>query len=205
MSRKEKKRPWGKIIGGAAAVIVVFAAIGAIMPDSPEENSAALIAETDTSQYPPYIGFTLEESAPRSNSECVLDIVDYAYVNAMSEAEIRERLADEYTQEQIDYAFGQTDIQWNTVAADEAIRECEDEYLSRYEVANYLLDKGFTEEQAAYVRDEVSTIDYAENAYQRLMELLDDGASPTAALNELIDQGFSEDEALYAALNAGVQ
>ena len=76
--------------------------------------------------------------------------------------------------------------------------------MSPIEVSIYLEDKGFTEEQVDYVYNEVSTIDYNENAYQRFVEFTeDDEMSPDAAVEELFDKGFTEDQISYAVLNAG--
>lgn len=198
------KKPKGKIIGGVVAVVVVLAIIGGAMGGG---GTSSEPPEVNVDDYPPYIGLNaLDESQPAENLNALVETADYALNNAYSQAYIKERLTDKgYTEEQINYAFDTLDCQWNTVAADAAEREATDEHMSPSEVHNYLVDeKGFTEEQADYVRDEVKTIDYNENAYQRFVGLTeDDEMSPDAAVEELFDKGFTEDQIAYAVLNAG--
>lgn len=203
-AKAEKKGGKGKVIGGVIAVVAVLAIIGGAMGGGGGTSSEP--PEVNVDDYPPYIGLSaLDESQPAENLNALVETADYALNNAYSQAYIKERLTDKgYTEEQINYAFDTLDCQWNTVAADAAEREATDEHMSPIEVSIYLEDKGFTQEQVDYVYNEVSTIDYNENAYQRFVELTeDDEMSPDAAVEELFDKGFTEDQIAYAVLNAG--
>lgn len=203
-AKAEKKGGKGKVIGGVIAVVAVLAIIGGAMGGGGGTSSEP--PEVNVDDYPPYIGLNaLDESQPAENLNALVETADYALNNAYSQAYIKERLTDKgYTEEQINYAFDTLDCQWNTVAADAAEREATDEHMSPIEVSIYLEDKGFTEEQVDYVYNEVKTIDYNENAYQRFVELTeDDEMSPDAAVEELFDKGFTEDQVAYAVLNAG--
>lgn len=188
------KKSKGKIIGIAAAIIVVLAVIGSVMPEPDSSN-----IEFNREDYPAWVDFTFDKSAPSSDTEALLNAADRFNYDFMSPTEYEEYLGT-LDQDDADYVQKNLTISWNPVCGKEADKLYEDG-LSRADIENQLESRGFSAENLDYVQVNLDSKDFGQNAYNKAVKYHED--DETMSADEIAYQlhavdNFTEEEALYA-------
>lgn len=189
------KKSKGKIIGIAAAIIVVLAIIGGALPETDSSN-----IEVNMEDYPAWVDFTVDKSAPASDTDALLEAAKEFNYNYMSPIEYEEYLNDTFTDEKADYVRQNLTVSWNPVCGKE-VDELYADGLSRADIENQLKDRGFSDESLEYVQVNLDNKDFYQSAYDKAVEYHKDDDAMSA--DEIAYQihavdNFTEDEAIYA-------
>ena len=111
--------------------------------------------------------------------------------------ELRNILSDKYSfsEEEIEYAVKNIDVNWNYLGIQYANTLLED-LLSKYEMTNLLMEKAFTNDEINYVFAEL-VIDFKETAYNRAYKYHKNSSSEIIT-SYLLSCHFTADEIEYA-------
>lgn len=186
-----------KIIGGIVVAILALALIGSFLPESDSSN-----VEVNMDEYPAWVDFEIDKSAPLSDTEALLDAAMHLKYSFPSEKQFDEYLDKTYEPEEAQYIKENLTVSWNPVCG-LAVDKYAKKNLSRNDIVTALEKDGFTSENIEYAQVNLDSKNYNEAAYKRAKDYRDkEEMSYDAIAYQLVAvDNFTEDEALYAIAN----
>lgn len=193
-ANSKPKKSKGKIIGIIVGICVILTAIAMIIPESDSSDITADI--------PAWADYTIDPSAPSSDTNAVLDAINHEENALLSEDAFNAYVNSEFSEEKAQYIHDNLTISYNVIAAAKVDKMYADNE-SRANIENALIDEGFSTEALTYVATNLDNKDFNEAAYNKAKEYReDDEMSFDDIAYELhaVDN-FTEEEALYAVMN----
>lgn len=191
------KKSKSKIIGGIVVAILALALIGNFLPESDSSD-----VEVNMDDYPAWVEFEVDKSAPLSDTEALLDAAMHLKYSFPSEKKFNKYIDNTYEPEEAQYIKKNLVVSWNPVcglAVDNYVKK----NLSRNDIVAALEKDGFTAENIEYAQVNLDSKNYNEAAYERAKDYRDkEEMSYDAIAYQLVAvDNFEESEAFYALTN----
>lgn len=191
------KKSKSKIIGGIVVAILALALIGNFLPESDSSD-----VEVNMDDYPAWVEFEVDKSAPLSDTEALLDAAMHLKYSFLSEKQFNKYIDNTYEPEEAQYIKENLVVSWNPVCG-LAVDNYAKKNLSRNDIVTALEKDGFTAENIEYAQVNLDSKNYNEAAYERAKDYRDkEEMSYDAIAYQLVAvDNFEESEALYALTN----